>query len=223
LENQKLEMLKWVARSYEKDEDFDAAIKAWGKVLKDYPRDAESPKAIQNLKERRQKQVEILLQQARPAMKNRDFGKGIPLLGKVLALDPSNTEARRLLKQVDQGRELESAYLSGVEAYRHENYREAADDLGGVYEANQDYRDVAFLYRDAQSRIQPLESLPKDLSELYAKGVDFYLKGQYAQAISVWERVLAKVPGNRLVARNLEEARTQLHESMTPSPAKRNP
>ncbi len=223
LENQKLEMLKWVAKSYEKDEDYDAAIKAWGNVLKEYPRDIETPKAVQSLKERRQKQVESLLQQARPAMKNGDFGKGIPILGKVLALDPSNSEARRLLKQVDQGRELESAYLSGVEAYRHENYREAAEDLGGVYEANPEYRDVAFLYRDSQSRVQPLESLPKDLSDLYTKGVEFYLKGQYAQAIVVWEKVLVKVPGNRLVARNLEEARTQIHESATPSPAKANP
>jgi tetratricopeptide (TPR) repeat protein len=110
-----------------------------------------------------------------------------------------------------------------VEAYRHENYREAAEDLGGVYEANPDYRDVAFLYRDSQSRIQPLESLPQNLSDLYTKGVEFYLKGQYAQAIAVWEKVLEKVPGNRLVARNLEEARTQLHESATPAPAKAKP
>ncbi len=208
--NERLSLLKWVAQSYEKDEDYDAAIKAWNNVLKEYPDDAESSKSIQSLKDRRHQQVEALMKQARPAMQKGDYVRGIPILGKVLALEPGNTEARNMLKHVDQGRQLETAYLAGVEAYRHENYREAMDYLEGVYDTNPDYRDVALLYRDVQSRIQPLESLPKDLSDLYAKGVDAYMKGQYSGAISLWQQVLAKDPRNRLVARNLEEARGHL-------------
>ncbi len=211
---QKLDLLKWVARNYDQDNDYPAALKAWTDVQKEEPDDLEAPKAIENLKQRRAQEVELLMKQARPAMQKGDYAKGVPLLGKVLALDPSNSEAKSLLRHVDNHMVLETDYLAGVEAYRHENYKEAADYLGEVYDTDPNYRDTSVLYRDAQSRFQPLETLPKDLSDLYSQGVEFYLKGQYAQAISVWQKVLARSPKNRLVERNLEEARSRLGDSV---------
>jgi tetratricopeptide (TPR) repeat protein len=214
---QKLDMLKWVAQNYDKDNDYDAAIKAWSSLQKEFPEDRDAAKAIQSLKERRKQQVANLMKLARPAMQKGDYAKGIPLLGKVLALDPGNIEAQALLKHVDRNIVLESSYLSGVEAYRHEDYKEAADYLRDVYDANPDYRDVTNLLRDAESRYQPLESLPKNLSDLYAKGVEYYMKGQYAQAIEAWQKVLAGAPNNHLIQRNLSEARSHLGDP-TPIP-----
>ncbi len=212
VKTQKMDLLKWVAQTYDKDNDYDAALKAWTNVQKENPDDTEASGAIQRLKQRRDQQVAALMKKARPAMQKGDYAVGIPLLGQVLAVEPGNAEAKSLLRHLDQNRVIESTYLSGVEAYRHENYKEAADYLREVYETKSDYRDVAYLLRDAESRYQPLESLSKDLSDLYSKGVEFYMKGQYDQAIAVWEKVLVRSPNNHLIERNLEEARTRLNE-----------
>jgi len=220
---QKMDLLKWVARSYDQDNDYDAALKAWANVKKENPDDPDAADATQKIKQRRDEQVANLMKEARPAMQKGDYAKGIPLLGRVLALDPSNTEAKFMLKHIDQSRVVESDYLSGVEAFRHENYKEAADYLKEVYDVSPDYRDTAFLLRDAESRYEPLETLSKDVSDLYSKGVEFYMKGQYAEAIAVWQKVLARSPNNRLVQRNLEEARGRMGNSGAASGSKGAP
>ena len=100
----------------------------------------------------------------------------------------------------------------GLEAYSKENYKEAVEYLGMVYEINSNYRNVRVLYHDAQSHYLPLESMPKDLSELYAAGVNYYMSGNYAKAIESWQKVLNKNPKNYLVQRNIAEARSRLQE-----------
>jgi len=223
IQAQKIDLLKWVARSYTKTGDYDPAIQAWKNVLKEYPDDPEAVKSLRDLQRDRKNAVQDQLQAARAAVKRGDFDKALPLIAKIMSLDPGNPEARDLLKQVDKNLLVSSNYVRGVEAYSKEDYEMAVQYLQTVYEINPQYRDVKHLYHDAQSHYMPLQSMPKELTDLYARGVDYYMGGQYTKAIEAWEKVLEKDPKNYLVQRNLEEARSRLKDKPGPgSPEKQD-
>ncbi len=219
LQAQKIDLLKWVARSYTQTNDYDPAVKAWQNVLKEYPDDGEAAQAIRDLQQKRKNAVGDQLQMARAALQRGDYEKALPLLARVMSLDPGDPEARDLLKQVDRNTLVSTNYTRGVEAYSKEDYASAVEYLKMVYEVDPHYRDVGFLYRDARSHYEPLESMPKEMTELYAKGVNYYMAGNYPKAIEVWEQVLEKNPSNFLVQRNIEEARTRLREKPAPAAA----
>ncbi len=219
LQTQKLDLLKSVARGYTAAKDYDPAIKAWEDVLKEFPDDGEASRSLQDLQRKRKNAVQDQLDLARSAMSRGDFEKALPYIAKVLSLDPSNKGAKELLKQVDQKTLISSNYTRGVEAYSQEDFGLAVQYLQTVYEVDPHYRDVEHLYHDAQSYYQPLQTMPKELTALYAKGVDYYMNGEYQKAIDAWESLLEKNPKNYLVRRNIEEAKTRLSEKAPPHPA----
>ncbi len=113
LQAQKIDLLKWVARSYSKDNDFDPAIKAWQNVLREFPDDAEAPQAIKDLQHQRHNLVQDQLKMAQSAMSRGDYEKAMPLIAKVLSLDPGNPQAKALLKQVDRKTLVSAATPAG--------------------------------------------------------------------------------------------------------------
>jgi tetratricopeptide (TPR) repeat protein len=222
LQAQRIDLLKWVARSYSRTNDFGAAIQSWKTVQKEFPDDPEAERSIQSLQEARRQEVQKQLNEIHRQMENGNLAQALPLLGQVMSLDPGNPEAKSLLKQVDRKMLVSNNYIRGVEAYDREDYATAVEFLKTVYETDPEYRQVKYFYNDAQSHYLPLESMSKDLTDLYAKGVDFYMKGQYQQAISVWEKVLDRNPKNYLVQRNLEEARDRLKDKPTENSKTKN-
>lgn len=214
---QRSDLLKWVAKSYDSANDYGPAIKAWQNVQREFPEDDESARAIEDLQKRRKEEVRSQLRQAQAAMERGDIERALPLVAKVMSLDPGNPTAKALLKQVDRKTLLASNYTRGVEAYSREDYALAIQYLQEVYEIDPHYRDVNFLYQDAQSHYLPLESMSKESTDLYAKGVEAYMKGDFPKAIDYWGQVLGKNPKNFLVRRNLEEAKTRMKEKTAPA------
>lgn len=212
LQAQRIDLLKWAAKSYTKNNDYDPAIQSWKNVLNEFPNDPEAAQAVKDLQEKKKAAIRSQLEAAKTAMAKNDFDRALPLLAKVMSLDPGNREAKALLNQVDKKMLLSTDYVRGVEAYGKEDYATAVQYLGMVYQLDTHYRDVYFLYHDAQSHYLPLESMSKDLTALYAKGVNYYMNGDYGKAIGAWEKVLEKDPKNFLVQRNLAEAHERLQE-----------
>jgi tetratricopeptide (TPR) repeat protein len=156
------------------------------------------------------------LRLANSAISRGDFEKAIPFIAKAMSLDPGNPEAKKLLNLVDKKNFVSANYTRGVEAYSKDDYGLAVQYLQMVYETDPQYRDVASLYHDAQSHYQPLESMSKEMTDLYAKGVDYYMNGDYANAIDVWQKVLEKNPKNYLVQRNIEDAKSRVKDKVPP-------
>src|SRR5581483_5985535 len=67
LQAQKIDLLKWVARSYSQNKDYGPAIKAWENVKREYPDDPEALQAIQTLQHQRKNEVQDQLRLARAA------------------------------------------------------------------------------------------------------------------------------------------------------------
>jgi len=212
LSAKRIELLKWVAKSFSKPGEYAPAIQAWKNVLREFPRDGEAKRALEGLLEAQRRDVDAKVKAIKIALAKGDVEAALPLISKLQAIDPDNPQAKEFLKQVDRKLLVSTNYVAGVEAYGREDYQSAVEFLGMVHEVDPKYRDVSFLYTDAQSHLQPLQGMPKELTELYAKGVDHYMAGHYQEAIGVWEQVLAKNPKNFLVQRNLEEARNKLKD-----------
>ncbi|HEY5039184.1 MAG TPA: hypothetical protein VIJ93_08955, partial [bacterium] len=85
LQAQKIDLLRWVANSYSKGDDYGPAIQAWQNVLKEFPEDEEASSAIQNLKEKRKKAVRDQLQVAQEAVARGNYEKALPLLAKIIS------------------------------------------------------------------------------------------------------------------------------------------
>lgn len=217
LQTQRSDLLKWVAKSYDSANDYGPAIKAWQTVQREFPDDEEAARAIESLQKRRKEEVRVELRQAQAAMDRGDVERALPLIAKVMSLDPGNPTAKSLLKQVDRKTLLATNYTRGVEAYSREDYALAIQYLEGVYEIDPHYRDVNYLYRDAQSHYLPIESMSKESTDLYAKGVEAYMKGDFRKAVDLWEQVLEKNPKNFLVRRNIEEAKARMKDKPAPA------
>jgi len=210
--SQKISLLRSVARGYAVTREYGLAIKAWEKVLAELPGDEEASLAVKTLEKRRKAEIQNRLEAARTAMAQKDWEKSIPLIAGVLGLEPGNAEAQGLLRQIDRQTMLSTNYLRGIEAFSGEDYPMAVQYLGMVYKVDPHYREVSSFYHDAEGHFKPLETLPKEGAAMYARGVDYYMNGDYPKAIKAWEEVLRENPGNFLVRRNIEEARKRLRE-----------
>ena len=84
---QKLEVLKWMARSYADNNDYNPAIVAWENVNKEFPDDKEAPAAIESLKKYLSDAIEDQLKLAKTAMDRGEMDKALPFVAKALALD----------------------------------------------------------------------------------------------------------------------------------------
>ncbi|HTC22559.1 MAG TPA: hypothetical protein VK859_17010, partial [bacterium] len=93
LQAQKIDLLKWVAQSYAKDNDFEPAIKAWENVLREFPDDSEAPQAIKELQRQRKSLVQDQLRMAESAVDRGDYERAMPSIAKILSLDPGNPQA----------------------------------------------------------------------------------------------------------------------------------
>ncbi|HET9869202.1 MAG TPA: PorV/PorQ family protein, partial [bacterium] len=207
---QKMKTMKFIAQSYDRENEYDAAIQAWKSVADEFPDDGDPPAAIRSLQDRRQKAVRSDLDEGRQALEANNLDRAIRFLAHGLSLDPTNPQIKKILGRVNHEMVLTSNYMRGTEAYSREDYKTAVRYLGAVYDLDPGYRDTAFLYHDAQSHYMPLESMDREAGDHYALGVNAYMAGQYAQAIDEWKKVLEKEPKNYLVRRNIEEARQLL-------------
>ena len=50
----------------------------------------------------------------------------------------------------------------------------------------------------------------KEVWNLYLRGIEHFTRGEYREAIEVWEEVLRLDPENENAVRNIEEARLRL-------------
>jgi tetratricopeptide (TPR) repeat protein len=219
LDGQKMNTMKFIAKTYDRENEYDAAIQAWKSEASEFPDDPEGPAAIKSLQDRREKAIQGNIAEGREALDSDDLDRAVRVLAQGLSLDPTNPQIKKMLGQVNRELVLTSNYMRGTEAYSREDYKTAVRYLGVVNDLSPGYRNTTFLYHDAESHYMPLESMTKDDTDHYALGVNAYMAGNYPVAISEWQKVLAKEPKNYLVRRNIEEAQQLLDGQKNPTPA----
>jgi serine/threonine-protein kinase len=166
----------------------------------------------------RQRQVQRHTQEARNHIAQKNFDQARDLLEKAQALDPINIEVEALLRQVhsDQEREKErlrrEGRLSSIQgALNTQNFDKAVTLAEQVLEEFPGDSMVLKLHAQA-TRLAELENRRRDVEEQLQLARSFFQKDQYAEAVSVLQRALERVPNDaRLTSylKTVQEAQKQ--------------
>lgn len=104
---------------------------------------------------------------------------------------------------------LRALYARGLECYDETNFKDAAFYFSKVIDIDHNYQHAPFL-REAMNKMQqyPLyEAKDTVVADYYEQGRQWYAKGQYLKALSLWERLLVLNPPQE------DFIRTSIHDA----------
>jgi tetratricopeptide (TPR) repeat protein len=178
-------------------------------------------------------QVEIdklLAQHARRASQLEQSGRLTEATGEwnhVQSLDPGNRQARvaieRIRKKIEeQSQNLEQAskrleivnlYNDALQDFNRGEYEKTISGLDRLLSLEPRHEEAKNLRAMAKRKITPLtKAEEEEVRKLFLRGMQFFAKDEYAQAIAEWEKILAIDPTNESVKKNIDEAKERLKQ-----------
>ena len=156
-----------------------------------------------------EEQIAIHLQKANNYLIQGRQNQSINEANLVLRLDSDNTEARNLIGRAkrESKQKIDNLYNTGVANYESGNYDTAKSNFEKVLRMKPNHRG-AKNYLDKLNK--PKQASPEHIRELYAKGVGFYMQGEYQKAIDIWEEVLRLDPTYTKAKDNIVKAKARL-------------
>jgi tetratricopeptide (TPR) repeat protein len=145
----------------------------------------------------------------------------------VQVLDPGNREAEaavsRIRQQIEsQSRDLTQAssslrrvnlYNNALQDYNQGKYQLAKDGLEELLRLQPGHEEARNLLALTKRKLTPLTKTEEEaIRKHYLKGMQFFSKDQYGEAIDEWQKILEIDPTNESVRRNIEEARDRLKQ-----------
>lgn len=205
--------------------DFDGAVRDYERVLALNPnyKDAASrlEQARQNGKRSTdEQQVGTVYQEALALLNAKNYSEAVQKLKQVLAKNPNYRDARAKLAEAEQSLEgkareesIEKDYAEAMQALRRGNYPEAMVLLDRVRRVDSNYRDVNARYAEASSNLNK-QDMRSTITKFYQQGVSAYDAGNYADAVSAFNRVQALADNFRDTDKLLAEAQTRLKATL---------
>jgi tetratricopeptide (TPR) repeat protein len=153
------------------------------------------------------------------ALKTRDWVRAILAFEKVLEIDPASTEARKRLKEAENGLDRENMetilsryYDEGIAAKKRNDLGGAMSAFEKIQKLKPNYRDVARLLEEIKSALQKKTKASSlapaaNIDSLYQVGVDAFARKDWAQAVVALEEVQLVDPDYRDLANLLARAR----------------
>ena len=137
-------------------------------------------------------------------------------------------EKQKLIKELNQKFKKEKArlarklianeqfkrkhYTKGIELFEKGDYDGAIAEFKTVIRFDPNYSEAKKYLKRAKSAKRKPTTYPKKIMDLYYKGIDFYVAGEYKKAIAVWKKILKIDPYNNLAIRNINDAEKKLRE-----------
>lgn len=145
----------------------------------------------------------------------------------VQVLDPGNREAEQAVSRIrqrieSQSRDLTQAssslrrvnlYNNALQDYNQGNYQLAKDGLEELLRLQPGHEEARNLLALTKRKLTPLTKAEEEaIRKHYLKGMQFFSKDQYGEAIAEWQKILEIDPTNESVRRNIQEARDRLKQ-----------
>ena len=145
----------------------------------------------------------------------------------IQVLDPGNREAESAISRIrrrieSQSRDLTQAssslrrvnlYDTALKDYNQGNYQLAKDGLEELLRLQSGHEEGRKLLALTKRKLTPLTKTEEDaIRRHYLKGMQFFSKDQYSEAITEWQKILDIDPTNESVRRNIEEAQDRLKQ-----------
>jgi tetratricopeptide (TPR) repeat protein len=137
-----------------------------------------------------------------------------------------NMQAKSRIKKIDklmtnmiERREMYALedyhYARAYKFYSANKISDAVQEWEKVYAINPDYAEVKqYLdtYRGAKMDVETKRKLAAQITDLFNKGLDAFMKGDYESAVSLFEKVLELDPNNVQAKQSLQDSRIKLEQ-----------
>jgi len=188
--------LRQVARADEAANkgQLDAAARIYQEAMK---LDPNSEKAKQGLKalEKARQRIQFLLKEGYTHRQNRDYPQAVEVWEKILAVEPDNTQARRLI--------VEARMAAAGEALNLENFDQVAKHCEGVLKIDEKHADAGRMLADAIAKRDRISELRRQ-AELSRS------KGDLGASIKAYRELSSIVPKSRMARDGLQSTRKAL-------------
>jgi len=209
------------------ENDYARAREEWLAILDVDSTHAEATDYLQRTQDKINEQIAAHISRANRLESSGRLTEAIGEWNNVEVLDPENAQAKRSIERIRRSIENQSAnlehasrqlrivnlYNSALQSFNQGRYEDAQRDLEELLKLDPNHEEANNLYAMAKRKLTPLTKEEEEtVRRLYLRGMQFFSKDQYAQAIVEWEKILKIDPTNESVRRNIEEARTRLEQ-----------
>ncbi|MCL4707728.1 tetratricopeptide repeat protein [bacterium] len=228
------------ARKYETAGNLELAIAAYEKLLLQAGVYKDARSRVQELRQqnekiRTQKKLEEQYILGMSALKAKDWARALIIFENILQADREFRDARRRRNEAQRGLDRESSetvvarfYAEGVAAMGQGDLTSALAAFEKVHKINQDYRDIASLLVEVEEQIQKQGNASAEMSaaaapvadSLYQNALAAIQQEDWAQAVTILEKLQAASPEDANLVDLLAQARTNLQISAVSVPFK---
>ncbi len=174
----------------------EAAVRIYEEALK---LDPGSERAKQGLKgvEKAKQRIQFLLKEGYGHRQNRDYAQAVEVWEKILAVEPDNSQAQRLI--------IEVRMAAAGEAYNAENFDKAVKHCEGVLKIDEKHTEAGRILADAVTKRDRVAELRR-LAEI-SRG-----KGDLSRSIKAYRELNSIVPKSRMARDGLTSTRKALSQ-----------
>ncbi|NIM18998.1 MAG: hypothetical protein GTO51_01275 [Candidatus Latescibacteria bacterium] len=213
--------------SFYQQNDYVRARDEWRAILAIDSTHAEAREYLLRTREKIDERISTHLQRANSLERQNRLTEAYGEWTYIQLLDAANREAEQAIRRIQrkietQSQDLEvvsrrlrivNLYSDALRKYNQGEYESCVKDLEQILRLQPSHEEAKTLLAMAKRKITPLTTEEEQrIQKLYLKGMQYFSKDQYAEAIAEWEKILEIDPGNESVRRNIEEARERLRQ-----------
>ncbi|KPJ48792.1 hypothetical protein AMJ40_06870 [candidate division TA06 bacterium DG_26] len=194
--------------------NYDGAITQWNKVLSLDPTNATAREYLEKTRTLLAGEISEHSTTALQLEREEKFVEALSKWKEVLELDPQNSAGLAGVERVSKRIEEAQHINLGFEYFTAGEFDKSAIEFRAALALNPENKTAVEYLRRSVGRKSLLEiSGDKEVWRLYLKGIEHFTRGEYEEAIRVWEEVLELDPENENAVRNIEEAKLRLKKA----------
>lgn len=204
-----VERLLTEARSHEQKKQYLKAHTAYRRILEIEPGHEEARRRLESMKGQIRLVVDDKFQRAKNLFLRNDNQAAIAAFKEILTIDPDHVASKSYLKRATQRIEAlaEQHYQRGQNFFQQKNWDMVIQECNLALGLNPNHTAAEELHRTALANLS--------LDKLYARGVDYYARGDYKNARSIFKQILAKEPNNAAAQDYLKRAEKAFDDRIT--------
>ncbi len=201
------------AIDYYYQHDYVLAKQEFETILAAYPEHELSIKYLSKVndilaasKRREEDNINKIIKQANRAFAKKDYIFAQKLYSSVLQLDDENLKAKEGLRNIqdvvkdiqtdkvrhENAKRIEEMWIIGERYFKNGNFVAAKDKFKEILAIDPQHPEVNEYMTEIDNQIRKTDAL--EVNKMYDKGTEFYLKGNFDEAIKYFEAVLLSAP-----------------------------
>ena len=195
-------------RLYLDKNQFTEALMEFNLALERAPNDQTIKNAIQTTKRRMSEEVGRLIQQGRKEFQKGNYNKALGLLANARLLGGDNPAIQQEIDALSNRIKIQEDIQKGLGLFEIGQYDQALQIFEEALKLNPENKLAKQYYEKAKIETKgKAEKLDPANERKFLQGVDFFIKGKYQQAITIWEEIQKEYPYNKKVLKALKAAR----------------